>query len=144
MPKDYTWTPPVPSDNLTLPTEVGPWLEAGACATVATVEPDGRPQLSVVWAHYTERDVLFATVKGRRKYDNIVRNPFVTVLITPLDSQDHYVEIRGRAQIEDGGRQLIDFLHERHRGTRPYPWDGPNDERVVVRVVPDRVLVFHG
>ncbi|WP_083904611.1 TIGR03618 family F420-dependent PPOX class oxidoreductase [Nocardiopsis kunsanensis] len=107
-------------------------------------EPDGRPQLSVVWAQHTESDVLFATVKGRRKYENILRNPLVTVLIMPRDSQDHYVEIRGHAQIEDGGRELIDRLHQRHRDTRPYPWDSPDDERVVVRVVPDRVLVFHG
>ncbi|MFE2128463.1 TIGR03618 family F420-dependent PPOX class oxidoreductase [Streptomyces amritsarensis] len=142
--EDNTWTPPISPGKKALPEEVGLWLEARACPTVATVEPDGRPQLSVVWAHCTAQDVLFATVRGRRKYDNIVRNPHVTVLISPPDDQDHYVEIRGTAQIEGDGRELIDLLHERYRGTRPYPWDGPDDERVVVRVVPDRILVFHG
>lgn len=139
-----SWTPPVPHTPAALPEEIRTWLDQKSCAVLATVEPDGRPQLSVVWAHHDAEHVLVATVAGRRKYTNLVRNPQVTVLVTHPESQDHFVEVRGRAEIEEGGRELIDFLHEKHRGTRPYPWDAPGDRRVVIRIIPERVLVFHG
>ncbi len=41
--------------------------------TVATIDPDGKPQLSVVWAKHDGDDVLFSTIKGRRKYANLIQ-----------------------------------------------------------------------
>ncbi|MCX4850463.1 PPOX class F420-dependent oxidoreductase [Streptomyces sp. NBC_00893] len=145
IPITPAWTPPSPQNPEALPAEIIQWLDQKACATLATVEPDGRPQLSIVWAHHEDNRILIATVAGRRKHKNLLRNPQATVLVTHPESQDHYVEVRGRAEIiEAGGRELIDFLHEKHRGTRPYPWDAPGEKRVIVSIVPERILVFHG
>ncbi|MGW7022499.1 PPOX class F420-dependent oxidoreductase [Streptomyces decoyicus] len=142
---DGGWTPPEVHSGPALPQEVSEWLDKGACATLATLEPDGMPQLSVVWAHCDGRHVLMATVVGRRKHQNLLRNPKCTVLVTPPEDQDHYVEIRGRVEItEEGGRALIDRLHLKHRGTKPYPWDGPDDIRVVLQLHPERVITFCG
>jgi general stress protein 26 len=85
-----------------------------------------------------------ATVAGRRKHRNLINDPRATLLITPPNSEDHYVEIRGVVEILSGGRELIDDLHGQYRGTKPYPWDGENDERVILKLHPARVLVFHG
>ena len=49
--------------------------------TVATLDPGGRPQLSVVWARTDGDSVLFSTIKGRRKYSNLTRDPRVTALV---------------------------------------------------------------
>ena len=57
-------------------------------ATVATVQPDGRPQTSVVWIRADGDDLLFSTIKGRRKNANLTRDPRVSVLV--LDAGDHY------------------------------------------------------
>jgi hypothetical protein len=42
---------------------------------------------------------------------------------------------------EEGGRALIDELCEKYRGITPYPWDGPQNVRVVVRISPDKVVL---
>jgi hypothetical protein len=41
---------------------------------------------------------------------------------------------------EPGGRELIDALCQKYRGITPYPWDGPDAVRVVVRITPDKVI----
>ena len=98
-----------------------------------------------MWAACADDTLLMSTVAGRRKHRNLERDPHATVIVSPPDSQDHYVEMRGTVTIgAEGGRALIDDLHEHYRGTRPYPWDAPGDERLVLALRPERVLVFHG
>jgi PPOX class probable F420-dependent enzyme len=128
-----------------VPAEVEGWLRAGACVTLATLEPDGHPQMSVMWARSRGDVLLMSTVVGRRKHRNLRRDPRATVLVTPPGDQNHYAELRGIVEIvPEGGRELIDDLHEHYRGTRPYPWDGEDDVRVALTLRPERVLVFHG
>lgn len=118
------------------------WLDSPEFATVATLNPDGRPQLSVVWVERDGDDVLISTVAGRRKHLNIERDPRVTVLVYPKDDPYSYVEVRGTATMtEEGGRELIDRLNEAYTGTGRYAGDdGTANVRVVVRVTPDKVV----
>jgi PPOX class probable F420-dependent enzyme len=120
-------------------------LDAPEFATVATLEPDGRPQLSVVWATRDGDDVLFSTVVGRRKHTNLSRDPRATMLIFPADRPYQYVEVRGTVSMTtEGGRELIDALARQYRGWERYPADdGTDNVRVVVRITPERVVV-HG
>ena len=111
-------------------------------ATVATVEPDGQPQLSPVWITHDGDDVLFSTTVGRRKHVNISRNDRVTVCVFDQEDPYTYVEIRGTATMtEEGGRELIDAFAKKYRDLDVYPWDGPDAVRVVVRVTPTKVIV---
>jgi PPOX class probable F420-dependent enzyme len=117
-------------------------LEARNFATVATVEPDGQPQLSPVWITHDGDDVLFSTTVGRRKYLNIERNNRVTVCVFDQEDPYTYVEIRGTATMtEVGGRELIDAFAKKYRGLDVYPWDGPDVVRVVVRVTPTKAVM---
>ena len=110
-------------------------------ATVATVEPDGQPQLSPVWITHDGDDVLFSTTVGRRKHTNIGRNNRVTVCVFDQEDPYSYVEIRGTATMtEEGGRELIDAFAKKYRDLDVYPWDGPDAVRVVVRVTPTKVI----
>ena len=110
-------------------------------ATVATVEPDGQPQLSPVWITHDGDDVLFSTTVGRRKHVNISRNNRVTVCVFDQEDPYSYAEIRGTATMtEEGGRELIDAFAKKYRDLDVYPWDGPDAVRVVVRVTPTKVI----
>ena len=74
-------------------------------ATISTIEPDGRPQSSVVWYVRDGDDVLVSTVADRRKHKNMVRDPRVTLLVYDAENPYEYVEIRGRVQMTtEGGR----------------------------------------
>ena len=108
--------------------------------TMATIQPDGSPQLSVVWARTDGDDVLVSTVEGRRKHLNLVKDPRVTLLVNPPDNPFGYVEVRGTATLDtEGGRELIDELSWKYTG-QGYPEEPADTVRTVVRVTPRRVV----
>ncbi|MBD0735274.1 PPOX class F420-dependent oxidoreductase [Streptomyces sp. CBMA29] len=112
-------------------------------ATIATLQPDGQAQLSVVWVTRDGDDVLVSTKEGRRKHLNLLKDPRTTVLVTPVDNPYTYLEIRGTATLtREGGDDLINALSRKYTG-EAYGNDEPGDVRVVVRVSADRI-VEHG
>ena len=118
-------------------------IDGKSFATVATVEPDGSPQLSVVWVTRVGDDVVFSTLVGRRKHQNLVRDNLVTLLVMPPDNPYAYVEIRGAATMDtEGGDALIEALSQKYTG-RSFGNDKPGDVRVVVKVQA-RKVVEHG
>ena len=113
-------------------------------ATVATVQPDGSPQLSVVWIGRDGDDLLISTTVGRRKEQNLRRDPRITVMVNPADAPYTYAEVRGTATLStEGGQELIDDLSRRYTG-KPYREFNPAAQedapRVVVRVTPRKVV----
>jgi len=126
----------------TIPPEAYPILDSAEFATIATMNPNGFPQLSVVWVERDGDDLLVSTIKGRRKYLNMERDPKVTVLVYPKDNPYSYVEVRGTvSMVEEGGRELIDRLNQLYTGTPRYVGDdGTDNVRVVCRITPDKVV----
>ncbi|EMF00219.1 PPOX class F420-dependent oxidoreductase [Streptomyces mobaraensis NBRC 13819 = DSM 40847] len=115
-----------------------------AFVTVATVQPDGSPQLSVTWVKRDGDDLLISTTVGRRKEKNLRRDPRVTVLVNPPNAPYTYAEVRGTAELTtEGGQQLIDELSRKYTGKAyaDFNPDAKNDaQRVVVRVTPRKVV----
>ncbi|MHC5262901.1 pyridoxamine 5'-phosphate oxidase family protein [Streptomyces sp. UC4497] len=62
----------------------------GCSIAVATIQPDGSPQVSPVWAKRDGDDVLFSTTVDRRKTKNLQADPRVTVLVQPADNPYPY------------------------------------------------------
>lgn len=120
------------------------WIDDNAFATVATILPNGYPQQTVVWIERDGDDLLFSTVKGRRKHLNMERDPKVSVLVYPKDNPYSYVEVRGTVEVtEEGGREFIDRLCHRYTGADRYTMDdGTDNVRVVVRIRPDKVVLL--
>src|SRR5699024_229104 len=101
-------------------------------AVLATVEPDGQPHLSVVWMAREHNDVLISTVRGRRKEQNLRRNPRATMLVYPADNPQEYVEVRGEVTLEDDPTgSLIQALSQKYTGQPFTGDDGTAHERVV-------------
>jgi PPOX class probable F420-dependent enzyme len=110
-------------------------------ATVATIDPDGRPQLSVVWAKTDGDDVLFSTIKGRRKFTNLTADPRATILVYEANNPYAYAEVRGTVSItDDPSADLINELALKYTG-EPFE-KRPHEQRVIVRIRPDRVVVY--
>ncbi|MFE0174286.1 PPOX class F420-dependent oxidoreductase [Streptomyces sp. NPDC059002] len=119
-------------------------LDGPVFITVATIQPDGSPQVSPVWVKRDGDDLLFSTTIGRRKERNLRRDPRVTVLLQPFDAPYTYAEIRGTAELTtEGGQELIDELSLKYTGKKYAEFNpGSKDdaERVVVRVSARKVV----
>jgi PPOX class probable F420-dependent enzyme len=86
-------------------------------AVLATVNPDGSPQTSVVWVGRDGGDLLFSTVEGRVKHRNMVRDPRVSVSIIDSADPENYVELRGRVSMApDIGRRVDTQLSWKYDG----------------------------
>ena len=129
---------------VTLPPEILPVLDAPEFAVLGTIQPDGSPQLSVVWVERDGDDLLVSTVEGRRKHRNMVRDPRVSLLVYPASNPYSYVEVRGTvAMTTEGGRELIDRLHHAYTGGDRYTADdGTDNVRVVCRITPTKVVTL--
>jgi PPOX class probable F420-dependent enzyme len=122
-----------------LPDPVRDLFDAANYATLSTIEPDGSPQASVIWVKSDGDDVVFSTVKGRRKHRNIDRDPRATVLIIDPDNPYKYAEIRGHVtMIDDPAGAMIQELSLKYAG-RPWQEPHPDNERVIVRITPKKV-----
>ena len=108
-------------------------------ATLATVGPDGRPQLSEVWFLAEDGELQFSLNTSRQKVRNLQRQPFCTVLLLDLANPYRYLEVRGDAQIApDDDYSFADRVGGKY-GSDLRQMDRPGETRVVVTVAPVRV-----
>lgn len=111
-------------------------------ATLATLNPDGSPQTSLMWVGLDGDDLVFSTVAGRRKVRNMERDPRVSVTIVDHADPYSYAEVRGLATIEpEGGVELDERLSWIYDG-RPATPDPPGVVRIVARVTPTKVTGY--
>ncbi|GAA2327606.1 PPOX class F420-dependent oxidoreductase [Streptomyces caniferus] len=128
----------------TLSDDLKTLLDTPVFVTVATIQPDGSPQVSPVWVKRDGNDLLFSTTVGRRKEANLQRDPRVSIVVQPSDAPYTYAEVRGSARLTtEGGPELIEELSRKYTG-KPYaefnPASADDSARVVVRVTPRKVV----
>jgi PPOX class probable F420-dependent enzyme len=117
-------------------------LDGRNYAVLATVNPDGSPQTSVMWVGRDGGDVLFSTVEGRVKHRNMVRDPRVSVTVIDAADPENYVELRGRVSMTpDVGRRLDTQLSWKYDGRDPGE-DRPGAVRVAVRMEVERAAGY--
>jgi PPOX class probable F420-dependent enzyme len=84
-------------------------------AVIATINADGTPQQSVVWATERDGNVVFSTVEGRAKHRNLVRDPRIGVLVLDRTDGYRYSQIRGIARLDSTNADaLIDELSRKY------------------------------
>ncbi|MGW0653109.1 PPOX class F420-dependent oxidoreductase [Streptomyces umbrinus] len=117
-------------------------LDGKNFASVATLGPGGAPQNSVVWFKREGDTVLFSSTNGRQKIRNLRRDPRVSISVYDLANPYTSVEIRGTAEIlPDEGKRLPHELSHKYLGIDP-PEEKDDEVRVIVRVVPERIVGF--
>jgi PPOX class probable F420-dependent enzyme len=106
---------------------------------LATLMPDGSPQVTPVWVDYDGQHVLVNTAADRQKDHNLQRDGRVAISIIDPDNAYRYLEVRG-AVVErtmQGADAHIDSLAKRYLGKDQYPFRQPGEVRVIFRIRPD-------
>jgi PPOX class probable F420-dependent enzyme len=111
-------------------------------ANLATVMPDGTPQVTPVWVDYDGTYVLVNTAKGRRKAVNMDKRPKVGLDLVDPTNPWHWLSVRGRiAEVtEEGADDHIDKLSQKYTGQPKYGFRQPGEVRVIYKIVPERVI----
>ncbi|VVJ22787.1 Putative oxidoreductase [Amycolatopsis camponoti] len=124
---------------LTLSDAVRALIDGKNFATVATLDPDGGPQTSVVWIGLDDGDLVFSATEDRRKVRNLRRDPRVSVSISDAENPYRHTQLRGRVTIEpDPDKALPKTLSHKYLAQDPPP-EGPETERVIVRLKTDKI-----
>jgi len=109
-----------------------------AFANLATLMPDGSPQVTPVWFDRKDGTFRVNTAKGRVKAKNMKQGSRVALAIMDPDNAYRYVQVRGTvARItEDGADAHIDSLAKKYLGQDKYPFRQPDEVRVMYEITP--------
>ena len=115
-----------------------------AYANLATVLPDGSPQVTPVWFDYDGGMIRVNTAKGRWKDRNMRRDPRVALAIMDPANAYRYIQVRGRVEriTEQGADAHIDQLAKKYLGADTYPFRQPGEVRVIYVIRPERVTTM--
>lgn len=112
---------------------------------VATVMPDGSPQVTPVWANWADGAIMVNTAEGRTKHRNVLRDNRVAVSITSTDDPLQMVSVRGVVEeiIPDYDYKYADILTRQYMpGRNKYPFRRPGERRTTFRIRPVSVYVM--
>ncbi len=110
---------------------------------LATVNPDGTPQVTPTWVDTDGKFILVNTAIGRVKHRNVKKNPNVALAITDQNNPYDLVVIRGKVVEQLTGRvaeEHIDKMSKKYRGIDKYPNRSPGEQRVILKIEPTRVI----
>ena len=129
----------------TIPANAQAVLGSDAVAHVWTENPDGTPQVSVVWVIAQGDEILFGTDARSQKAKNLARNDRIILSIEDVERNERgyqrHLVIRGRARVEPGpDPDLMDRIAVKYTGLRQHPLAlRDSDTSVVVRVDVERM-----
>jgi PPOX class probable F420-dependent enzyme len=110
-------------------------------AHVATLMPDGSPQVTPVWVHLDGERILVNSAEGRVKPRNVRRDPRVAISIHRQGDPYASAFVRGRVVeiTHEGADELIDKLAKKYIGQDRYPFRQPGEQRVTLVIEPEHV-----
>jgi PPOX class probable F420-dependent enzyme len=117
-------------------------INGGNYGYVATLMPDGSPQVSPVWVETDGEFVYFSTVPGRLKQRNLDRDPRIAIAVQDKnDPENRQVLIRGRVLeiTADGAVDQINRLSKIYLDLDIYPMLSQGQLRVQVKVLPEHI-----
>jgi PPOX class probable F420-dependent enzyme len=111
----------------------------GEFATLATIGPDGRPQLTEVWFLAEDGWPRVSLNSSRQKVKNLEANPACSLFLLDIANPYRYLEVRGDADITaDDGDAFADRVDAKYKANHR-DHDGPGDRRVIVTIRPAKV-----
>ena len=115
-------------------------LREPAYCQLATLMPDGSPQITQVWVDTDGEHVLVNTAEGRQKTKNVRRDPRVAVNVVDPNNAWRLGEVRGRVVdvTTEGADRLIDELAKKYLDADTYPFRDPSEVRVTLKILPEK------
>lgn len=114
-----------------------------AFANLATIMPDGSPQVTPVWFDYVGGHIRINTARGRVKARNMKVGTKIAIAILDPENPYRYVQVRGPivSETEKGADAHIDSLAKKYLGQDKYPFRQAGEVRVIYELDPASVQV---
>lgn len=120
-------------------------VASGHLGHLVTINPDGSPQVSIVWVGLDGDEIVSGHLGMRQKLRNITRDPRVVLSVEAgrrnAMGLDEYLVVRGTARVTEGGApELLQRLAHVYlgEGVRFPPVDDP-PPGYVLRITPEGV-----
>lgn len=115
-----------------------------AFASLATIMPNGDPQVTPVWCDLEGDLVVINSAKGRQKDRNLRRDPRVALAIIDPDNPYRYLELRGKVVeiTEQGADAHINKMAKKYLGADKYPYAQPDEVRVMYKIRPEHATMM--
>jgi PPOX class probable F420-dependent enzyme len=130
--------------RMSIPEKYRDLFEKRAFASLATLMPDNRPQVTPVWVDFDGQHVIFNSAKGRQKDKNVRRDPRVALAVIDPENPYRYLEIRGKVVeiTEQGAAEHIDKMAKKYLGVDKYPYAQPGEVRVLYKIQPEHTTTM--
>jgi PPOX class probable F420-dependent enzyme len=133
------------SDSSILTQPVRDLLTSGRLAHLVTINPDGSPQLSIVWIGLEGDEIVSGHLGARQKLRNVRRDPRVALSIDAGRVNEiglgEYLIVYGTGRITEGGAaDLLQRLAHVYLGPDVvFPPGHDHPPGVILRIRPDRL-----
>ena len=124
-------------------------LENPITATFTTVSPSNKPENTAVWFSWDGDYILVNSIEGRRKPDNIRKNPSVAVFVIDPTNNERWIDVRGVVEeiIPDEGDANIEAHSRRYTGKAFYGGytmmaRKGTETRIIFKIKPQRVVTL--
>ena len=118
-------------------------LEGKNFVYIATVNPDGTPQVTPTWVDTDGNYVLINTAVGRIKHRNVKKNPHVALAITDQANPYNLIIIKGKVVDQVTGKPAedhIDKMAKKYQGLDKYPHRKEGEKRILFKIEPIRIV----
>jgi PPOX class probable F420-dependent enzyme len=116
-------------------------LREAAYCQLATLMPDGSPQVTQVWVDTDGEHILVNTAEGRQKVKNVGRDPRVALNVVDPTNAWRLASVRGRVVdvTTEGADRLIDELAKKYLNEDAYPFRRPGEVRLTMKIAPEKI-----
>ncbi len=116
-------------------------LREPAHCQIATLMPDGSPQVTQTWVDTDGHYILINTADSRQKVRNVRRDPRVAVNVIDPGNAYRVASVRGRVVevTTEGADEQIDRLAQKYLEQETYPFRNPSEQRVILKIEPAKI-----
>ena len=106
-------------------------LESTILVTIATVDPENRPQVNPSWFLFAEGKIWLSLTPDKKKYWNLRKNPHIALCFIDASNPQRYLEVRGTVSeiVEDTGNAIINRIARKYTGA-DWAFGVPGEKRL--------------